>query len=54
MQRVPDAGYKIIGLPVAGFDRRHLLEELCRIGETGTQPMESAQHHQAIPVRRWQ
>lgn len=24
MQRVPDAGYKIIGLPVAGFDRRHL------------------------------
>lgn len=24
MQRVPDAGYKIIGLPVAGFDRKHL------------------------------
>ena len=24
MQRVPDAGYRIIGLPVAGFDRRHL------------------------------
>ena len=24
MQRVPDAGYKIIGLPIAGFDRRHL------------------------------
>ena len=24
MQRVPDAGYPIIGLPVAGFDRRHL------------------------------
>ncbi len=24
MQRVPDAGYEIIGLPVAGFDRRHL------------------------------
>ena len=23
MQRVPDAGYKIIGLPVAGFDRKH-------------------------------
>jgi UDP-N-acetylglucosamine--N-acetylmuramyl-(pentapeptide) pyrophosphoryl-undecaprenol N-acetylglucosamine transferase len=24
MQRVPDAGYKIIGLPVAGLDRKHL------------------------------
>lgn len=24
MQRVPDAGYKIIGLPVAGFDRKRL------------------------------
>ena len=24
MQRVPDAGYRIIGLPIAGFDRKHL------------------------------
>ncbi len=24
MQRIPDAGYKIIGLPVSGFDRKHL------------------------------
>ncbi|MBR1889585.1 MAG: undecaprenyldiphospho-muramoylpentapeptide beta-N-acetylglucosaminyltransferase [Alloprevotella sp.] len=24
MQRVPAAGYKIIGLPIAGFDRKHL------------------------------
>lgn len=24
MQRVPDAGYPIVGLPVAGFDRKHL------------------------------
>ena len=23
MQRVPDAGYRIIGLPIAGFDRKH-------------------------------
>lgn len=28
MQRVPDAGYKIIGLPVAGFDRKHLLKNV--------------------------
>lgn len=26
MERVPAAGYKIIGLPVAGFDRRYLLK----------------------------
>lgn len=24
MQRVPDAGYDIKGLPVCGFDRKHL------------------------------
>lgn len=24
MQRVPEAGYNIIGLPIAGFDRKHL------------------------------
>lgn len=24
MQRVPDAGYRIVGLPIAGFDRKHL------------------------------
>lgn len=28
MQRVPDAGYEIIGLPVAGFDRRHLWKNI--------------------------
>lgn len=28
MQRVPDAGYEIIGLPVAGFDRKHLLRNI--------------------------
>ena len=26
MQRVPEAGYKIIGLPVAGFDRKNLFK----------------------------
>jgi len=28
MQRVPDAGYEIVGLPVAGFDRQHLLKNV--------------------------
>lgn len=28
MQRVPTAGYQIIGLPVAGFDRKHLLKNI--------------------------
>lgn len=31
MQRVPDAGYRIIGLPVAGFDRQHLWKNLAVI-----------------------
>ncbi|MBR4988576.1 MAG: undecaprenyldiphospho-muramoylpentapeptide beta-N-acetylglucosaminyltransferase [Bacteroidaceae bacterium] len=26
MQRVPDAGYEIVGLPIAGFDRKNLLK----------------------------
>lgn len=28
MQRVPAAGYQIIGLPVVGFDRKHLLKNI--------------------------
>ena len=28
MERVPAAGYKIIGLPVSGFDRKHLFKNL--------------------------
>ena len=28
MQRVPAAGYEIIGLPIAGFDRKHLLSNI--------------------------
>lgn len=28
MQRVPDAGYPIVGLPVAGFDRKNLLKNI--------------------------
>lgn len=28
MQRVPEAGYDIIGLPIAGFDRKHLWKNI--------------------------
>lgn len=28
MQRVPDAGYEIKGLPICGFDRRHLFKNI--------------------------
>ncbi|MBR5841479.1 MAG: undecaprenyldiphospho-muramoylpentapeptide beta-N-acetylglucosaminyltransferase [Bacteroidaceae bacterium] len=28
MQRVPAAGYEIVGLPVSGFDRKHLLKNV--------------------------
>ena len=38
MQRVPDAGYQIIGLPVAGFDRKHLWKNVAVLLKIGTQP----------------
>lgn len=28
MQRVPEAGYRILGLPIAGFDRKNLLKNI--------------------------
>ena len=28
MQRVPDAGYKIVGLPICGFDRKNMLKNI--------------------------
>ncbi|MBR5475686.1 MAG: undecaprenyldiphospho-muramoylpentapeptide beta-N-acetylglucosaminyltransferase [Bacteroidaceae bacterium] len=28
MQRVPEAGYKIVGLPIAGFNRKHLWKNI--------------------------
>lgn len=28
MQRVPDAGYEIVGLPIAGFDRKNILKNI--------------------------
>ena len=28
MQRVPDAGYEIVGLPIAGFERKNLLKNI--------------------------
>ena len=33
MQRVPEAGYKIIGLPVAGFDRKRLWKNFAVIAK---------------------
>ena len=35
MERVPAAGYKIIGLPVSGFDRAHLLNNFRVIARLG-------------------
>ncbi|GHT49204.1 UDP-N-acetylglucosamine--N-acetylmuramyl-(pentapeptide) pyrophosphoryl-undecaprenol N-acetylglucosamine transferase [Bacteroidia bacterium] len=35
MERVPAAGYKIIGLPVAGFDRKHLLKNIAVLVKLG-------------------
>ena len=51
MQRVPDAGYEIIGLPIVGFDRKRLWKNIAVLGnhQTDTQPMEGAQYHQELP-----
>lgn len=33
MQRVPAAGYKIVGLPICGFDRKNLLKNIVVLGK---------------------
>ena len=35
MERVPAAGYKIIGLPIAGFDRKNLLKNIAVLVKLG-------------------
>lgn len=35
MQRVPAAGYEIKGLPICGFDRKHLLKNFAVLSESG-------------------
>jgi UDP-N-acetylglucosamine--N-acetylmuramyl-(pentapeptide) pyrophosphoryl-undecaprenol N-acetylglucosamine transferase len=43
MQRVPAAGYRIIGLPVAGFDRHHLLKNISVLYKLGKSQMKARQ-----------
>lgn len=56
MQRIPDAGYKIIGLPVAGFDRKRLwrnfavLVKLARSQWKARRILKEFQPHIAIGV----
>ncbi len=48
MQRVPDAGYQIIGLPVAGFDRKHLWKNVAVLLKLVCSQWK-ARHYPAIP-----
>ncbi|MCE2617297.1 MAG: undecaprenyldiphospho-muramoylpentapeptide beta-N-acetylglucosaminyltransferase [Phocaeicola sp.] len=43
MQRVPAAGYRIIGLPIAGFDRQHLLKNISVLYKLGKSQMKARQ-----------
>lgn len=43
MQRVPAAGYRIIGLPVAGFDRHHLLKNISVLYKLGKSQIKARQ-----------
>ena len=49
MQRVPDAGYRIIGLPAAGFDRKHSGKNFSVLLKLIRKPVESTEHHQGVP-----
>ena len=48
MQRVPAAGYKIIGLPVAGFDRKNLLKNFSVLIKLFSQSVESTSNYQRV------
>lgn len=56
MEKVPAAGYKIVGLPVSGFDRSHLLKNvktlinLCRSMRKARQVVKSFQPQVAVGV----
>ncbi len=49
MQRVPDAGYQIIGLPVAGFDRKHLWKNVAVLLKLVRSQWKARKHYPAIP-----
>ncbi len=34
MEKVPAAGYRIIGLPVAGIDRKHIFRNILSVNKT--------------------
>ena len=51
MQRVPDAGYEIIGLPIAGFDRKRLWKNIAVLVKLARSQCEALSK---TPPRKWQ
>ena len=49
MQRVPDAGYKIIGLPRCRVRPKTFMEKCCCYREITAKPVEGAQDSKRIP-----
>ncbi len=48
MEKVPAAGYKIVGLPVAGISRKNILEEFFGIYQTYKKPQAGKKNNQGI------
>lgn len=58
MQRVPAAGYEIKGLPICGFDRKHLLKNIAVLFKNMEEPAHGKEYHQKLQAyggcgRRW-
>lgn len=47
MQRVPAAGYEIKGLPICGFDRKHLFKNIAVLFKYG-KPKNGKENHQRL------
>ncbi len=48
MEKVPAAGYKIVGLPVAGISRKNILKNFIGINKAFKKPQPGKKNHQRV------
>jgi UDP-N-acetylglucosamine--N-acetylmuramyl-(pentapeptide) pyrophosphoryl-undecaprenol N-acetylglucosamine transferase len=53
MQRVPAAGYEIKGLPICGFDRKHLLKNVAVLFKVWKSQLNGEENHPPVPSADW-